>query len=66
MTAPIVVATDLTARSDRPLDRAVMLAEQRGTRLVVVHALEEPADIDFRNARRSNGWSKTSARLSNW
>ncbi len=48
MTAPIVVATDLTARSDRPLDRAVMLAEQRGTRLVVVHALEERADMDLR------------------
>ena len=48
MTAPIVVATDLTARSDRPFDRAVMLAEQRGARLVVVHAVEEGNGIDDR------------------
>jgi nucleotide-binding universal stress UspA family protein len=48
MTAPIVVATDLTARSDRPFDRAVMLAEQRGARLVIVHAVEERNGVDGR------------------
>lgn len=48
MIAPIVVATDLTARSDRPFDRAVMLAEQRGSRLVIVHALEDGHGMDDR------------------
>lgn len=40
MNAPIVVATDLTARSDRSLDRAMQLASQLEATLVLVHALE--------------------------
>lgn len=36
----ILLATDLSARSDRALDRAVQLARQWGAGLVVVHALE--------------------------
>lgn len=40
MTMSITVATDLTARSDRPVDRAVQLARQLNARLVLVHALE--------------------------
>jgi nucleotide-binding universal stress UspA family protein len=36
----ILVATDLSARSDRALDRAKQLAAQWGAGLVVVHAME--------------------------
>lgn len=37
---PVLVATDLSARSDRATDRATFLAEQWGVRLIVLHALE--------------------------
>lgn len=37
---PILVATDLSARSDRAVDRAIYLAEKWGVRLIVLHALE--------------------------
>jgi universal stress protein E len=42
MTAParMVCATDLTARSDFALGRAVLLAQQTGARLTLVHALD--------------------------
>lgn len=43
MDAPIILATDLTARSDRAFARAVQLAGQWKCRLVVVHVLEEIA-----------------------
>ncbi|HRP76167.1 MAG TPA: universal stress protein [Rhodocyclaceae bacterium] len=36
----ILLATDLSPRCDRALDRAVMLATQWGSELVVLHALE--------------------------
>ena len=39
----ILLATDLGARSDRALDRAVQLARQWNASLVVVHAMEKPA-----------------------
>ncbi|RYZ14962.1 MAG: universal stress protein [Alphaproteobacteria bacterium] len=38
----ILLATDLSARSDRALDRAVQLARQWDSHLIVVHALEKP------------------------
>jgi nucleotide-binding universal stress UspA family protein len=37
----ILLATDLSARSDRALDRAVMLARQWQSRLTVLHVLED-------------------------
>lgn len=37
----ILLATDLSARSDRALDRATQLAQQWNAALVVVHALED-------------------------
>lgn len=43
MDAPIILATDLTARSDRAFARAVQLARQWQRRLVVVHVLEKVA-----------------------
>ncbi|MGZ9892142.1 universal stress protein [Bordetella bronchiseptica] len=39
-TAPILLATDLSARSDRALDRALMLAAQAQTSLVALHIME--------------------------
>lgn len=37
----IFLTTDLTARGDRPMDRAIQLAKARGARLVVCHVLEK-------------------------
>lgn len=43
MPAPtILVATDLTARSDRPLDRAALLARQIEASVTVAHIVEGP------------------------
>jgi nucleotide-binding universal stress UspA family protein len=36
----ILLATDLSARCDRPLDRALMLAQQWRTKLILLHILE--------------------------
>lgn len=41
----ILLATDLTARCDRALDRAAALAAEWKAQLVVVHAVQEPAPI---------------------
>jgi nucleotide-binding universal stress UspA family protein len=38
----ILLATDLSARSDRALDRAAQLARQWNAKLIIVHALEKP------------------------
>ena len=38
----VLVATDLTARSDRPLDRAALLADQIGAGVTVAHVIEGP------------------------
>lgn len=46
-TAPpskILLATDLSSRSDRALDRAAQLARQWGSRLLVVHAIDQEFD----------------------
>ena len=37
---PILLATDLSARGDRALDRALQLAKERNTKLVVLHVME--------------------------
>jgi nucleotide-binding universal stress UspA family protein len=37
---PILVATDLSARSDRAVDRAMLLARQWGVDAIVLHALQ--------------------------
>jgi len=39
----ILLATDLSARSDRALDRAMMLAKHDGAQLVVLHVIEAVA-----------------------
>ncbi|KHK92603.1 universal stress protein [Novosphingobium malaysiense] len=43
---PILVATDLSARSDRAVDRAVFMASQRDARLIVLHATERGSRLD--------------------
>ncbi|WP_188575882.1 universal stress protein [Azorhizobium oxalatiphilum] len=54
MTSPILIATDLTARSDRPLDRAAQLAQQRGSGLVIVHVLGTgPEEVEAARAARA-------------
>lgn len=47
----ILIATDLSARSDRALQRAILLANERGAHLVVVHVAEDDLiDFDQRKA----------------
>ncbi|HEX5998035.1 MAG TPA: universal stress protein [Hyphomicrobiaceae bacterium] len=42
----VLLATDLSARCDRALDRAVTLAVQWQAKLVAVHAMEAPARVE--------------------
>src|SRR5262245_50376927 len=41
----ILLATDLSCRCDRAMDRAVALASEWQARLVVLHVLQEPASV---------------------
>lgn len=45
--ARILLATDLSARSDRALDRAAMLARHEGSELVVLHVIEPNPDSRY-------------------
>ncbi len=40
MTGPVLVATNLSARDDRAIDRAAMMAKLRGVELVAVHVVK--------------------------
>lgn len=40
ISGPILLATDLSARGDRALDRALLLARQLGTSVVALHVIE--------------------------
>lgn len=42
-TGPILLATDLSARGDRALDRALQLTKELGTQLIVLHVMESHA-----------------------
>lgn len=42
----ILLATDLTARSDRALDRAARLARDSGAKLTVAHAIEDVKGVE--------------------
>lgn len=49
----ILLATDLSARSDRALDRATMLARRDGAELTLVHVIERtPSNRYFPRSRR--------------
>lgn len=45
---PVLVATDLSARTDRAVDRATQLAREWGVRLLVLHAIEPESRLDAR------------------
>ncbi|HEY9090068.1 universal stress protein [Parasphingorhabdus sp.] len=50
----ILLTTDLSARGDRPMDRAVNLAKTRGAKLVILHVLEkEPYEEDAVEAAKA-------------
>lgn len=42
----LVLATDLSTRCDRALDRALRLASEWSARLVIVHAIQPPLTVD--------------------
>jgi nucleotide-binding universal stress UspA family protein len=48
---PIVVATDLQARSDRAIDRALMLAAVQDRPVAIVHVLEKECENEEQRAR---------------
>jgi nucleotide-binding universal stress UspA family protein len=49
----ILLASDFSARSDRPLDRALQLARERGGRVVIAHVLDkENRDTDVATLER--------------
>src|SRR3546814_9842620 len=45
-TFEILLASDFTARSDRPTARAVQLAGEKGGKLVIAHVLEKDAGAE--------------------
>ncbi len=51
----ILLATDLSCRCDRAQDRAALLAEQWGAKLIVLHVLEGSEPSDLPSWRRSLG-----------
>ncbi len=50
----ILVATDLSARSDRAVERAVRLASDRGAKLTVVHVIDDDLPTAMANAQHHN------------
>src|SRR6478609_4674395 len=42
-TGPILLATDLSARGDRALDRALQLTKELNTKLIMLHVMESHA-----------------------
>jgi nucleotide-binding universal stress UspA family protein len=58
----ILLATDLSGRCDRALDRAALLALEWKARLVVVHALEPDYLAAFGAERDVPSWRRDSAR----
>jgi nucleotide-binding universal stress UspA family protein len=49
---PVMVATDLSARSDRPFERAFLLAKQLDAPLLVLHVLERKKDLEQEKRER--------------
>ena len=42
LTAPILLITDLSARCDRAMDRALSVAQSNGVKLIVLHVIDTP------------------------
>ncbi len=51
MQGPVLVATDFSARADRAVDRAIMLGQQLGSKVVLVHALDYKQSEVFDKSR---------------
>jgi hypothetical protein len=49
----LLLASDMSARCDRALDRAGWLAKEWGAQLIVVHALEIRSTLSWRAASRT-------------
>ncbi|QOZ06701.1 universal stress protein [Bradyrhizobium sp. CCBAU 51765] len=60
----ILLATDLSPRCDRALDRVVLLADQWQAKLVIVHVLEEPEPNMTDPTGRLPSWRRPSDPLS--
>lgn len=53
----VLLATDLSARGDRALERAVAIAKRHNAHLTIVHVIEEPIELNYgRTAAPS--WSR--------
>jgi len=65
MEAPqrLLLATDLSCRCDRPLDRAALLAAQWQARLTVVHAMQADTASNADNVAPSPAWRRTDPRM---
>ncbi len=59
----ILIATDLSARSDRALDRAVILAQARGARLTVVHIVDQDLPASLADAQKQAAHDAISSHL---
>lgn len=59
----ILLATDLSSRTDRALDRAAQLARQWGGELLVCHALEaDPIGAVYARSQRQPGGARATRR----
>lgn len=63
--AKILLATDLSARSDRALDRAAQLARQWGSQLLIVHALDRAFESSWTLAEPIPSWRQSLSREAN-
>lgn len=59
----ILIATDLSARSDRALDRALMLSRERDARLVVLHVVDGGLPQDIIKRRQAEAAESIAAYL---
>lgn len=48
----LLIATDLSARSDRPLERALLLGRQLGTPVIILHVLETCRELGAEEEQR--------------
>ncbi|HVM23212.1 MAG TPA: universal stress protein [Sphingomicrobium sp.] len=64
MSGNILVATDLSARSDRAVERALLLGRQLGRGVTLLHVLEGDAQLDHEQEERLRGIVETEFGLS--
>ena len=58
----VLVATDLSARSDRAVERAVILAKQTGAALTILHVVDADLPSRITDRLRDDAGSLISAR----